>query len=254
MGRRILIAGNWKMNKTATEAAALVTEIKRDVFDIDNVDILVCPPFTALAVVSDVIRDSNVSLGAQNMYFEDKGAYTGEISTAMLKDCGCTHVIIGHSERRTIFNESDETINKKVKKALEADLIPVLCIGEKLEEREANKTFEVITNQLEGDLAGIDSDNIKKIIIAYEPVWAIGTGKTATSEQAQEAHAFIRNLIKEKYDSVVADGIIILYGGSMKPANVEELVSQPDVDGGLIGGASLEAASFVELVKKSNKE
>ena len=254
MGRRILIAGNWKMNKTATEAAALVTEIKRDVFDVDNVDILVCPPFTALAVVGDVVRDSNVSLGAQNMYFEDKGAYTGEISTAMLKDCGCTHVIIGHSERRTIFNESDETINKKVKKALEADLIPVLCIGEKLEEREANKTFEVITNQLEGDLAGIDSDNIKKIIIAYEPVWAIGTGKTATSEQAQEAHAFIRNLIKEKYDSVVADGIIILYGGSMKPANVEELVSQPDVDGGLIGGASLEAASFVELVKKSNKE
>jgi len=254
MGRRILIAGNWKMNKTATEAAALVTEIKRDVFDIDNVDILVCPPFTALAVVGDVVRDSNVSLGAQNMYFEDKGAYTGEISTAMLKDCGCTHVIIGHSERRTIFNESDETINKKVKKALEADLIPILCIGEKLEEREANKTFEVITNQLEGDLAGIDSDNIKKIIIAYEPVWAIGTGKTATSEQAQEAHAFIRNLIKEKYDSVVADGIIILYGGSMKPANVEELVSQPDVDGGLIGGASLEAASFVELVKKSNKE
>ena len=254
MGRRILIAGNWKMNKTATEAAALVTEIKRDVFDIDNVDILVCPPFTALAVVGDVVRDSNVSLGAQNMYFEDKGAYTGEISTAMLKDCGCTHVIIGHSERRTIFNESDETINKKVKKALEADLIPVLCIGEKLEEREANKTFEVITNQLEGDLADIDSDNIKKIIIAYEPVWAIGTGKTATSEQAQEAHAFIRNLIKEKYDSVVADGIIILYGGSMKPANVEELISQPDVDGGLIGGASLEAASFVELVKKSNKE
>ena len=254
MGRRILIAGNWKMNKTATEAAALVTEIKRDVFDVDNVDILVCPPFTALAVVGDVVRDSNVSLGAQNMYFEDKGAYTGEISTAMLKDCGCTHVIIGHSERRTIFNESDETINKKVKKALEADLIPILCIGEKLEEREANKTFEVITNQLECDLADIDSDNIKKIIIAYEPVWAIGTGKTATSEQAQEAHAFIRNLIKEKYDSVVADGIIILYGGSMKPANVEELVSQPDVDGGLIGGASLEAASFVELVKKSNKE
>ena len=197
MGRRILIAGNWKMNKTATEAAALVTEIKRDVFDIDNVDILVCPPFTALAVVGDVVRDSNVSLGAQNMYFEDKGAYTGEVSTAMLKDCGCTHVIIGHSERRTIFNESDETINKKVKKALEAGLIPVLCIGEKLEEREANKTFEVITNQLEGDLADIDSDNIKKIIIAYEPVWAIGTGKTATSEQAQEAHAFIRNLIKK---------------------------------------------------------
>ena len=254
MGRRILIAGNWKMNKTATEAAALVTEIKRDVFDVDNVDILVCPPFTALAVVGDVIRDSNVSLGAQNMYFEDKGAYTGEVSTTMLKDCGCTHVIIGHSERRTIFNESDETINKKVKKALEADLIPVLCIGEKLKEREANKTFEVITNQLEGDLADIDSDNMKKIIVAYEPVWAIGTGKTATSEQAQEAHAFIRNLIKEKYDSSVADGIIILYGGSMKPANVEELISQPDVDGGLIGGASLEAASFVELVKKSNKE
>jgi len=254
MGRRILIAGNWKMNKTATEAAALVTEIKRDVFDVDNVDILVCPPFTALAVVGDVIRDSNVSLGAQNMYFEDKGAYTGEVSTTMLKDCGCTHVIIGHSERRTIFNESDETINKKVKKALEANLIPVLCIGEKLKEREANKTFEVITNQLEGDLADIDSDNMKKIIVAYEPVWAIGTGKTATSEQAQEAHAFIRNLIKEKYDSGVADGIIILYGGSMKPANVEELISQPDVDGGLIGGASLEAASFVELVKKSNKE
>jgi triosephosphate isomerase len=254
MSRRTLIAGNWKMNKTATEAAALVTEIKRDVFDVDNVDILVCPPFTALAVVSDVVRDSNVALGAQNMYFEDKGAYTGEVSAEMLKDCGCSHVIIGHSERRTIFNESDEIINKKIKKALEADLTPILCIGEKLEEREANQTFEVITKQLEGDLAQIDSDNMKKIIIAYEPVWAIGTGKTATSQQAQEAHAFIRNLLKEKYDSNVSDGIIILYGGSMKPANVEELVSQPDVDGGLIGGASLEAGSFVDLVKKSNKE
>ncbi len=242
------------MNKTATEAAILVNEIKRQVFDVDNVDILVCPPFTALSVVSDVVGESNISLGAQNIYFEDSGAYTGEISASMLKDCGCTHVIIGHSERRTIFNESDELINKKVKKAIEADLTPILCIGEKLEEREANKTFEVITSQLEGDLMDIDIESMKKIIIAYEPVWAIGTGKTATAEQAQEAHVFIRNLIKEKYDSDVADETIILYGGSMKPSNVEELISQPDVDGGLIGGASLDAESFTELVKKSNKE
>jgi triosephosphate isomerase len=254
MARRILIAGNWKMNKTATEAVALVNEIKREVYDVDNVDILVCPPFTALSLVSDVVNESNIALGAQNMYFEESGAYTGEVSTAMLKDCGCTHVIIGHSERRTIFNESDELINKKVKKALEADLTPVLCIGEKLEEREANKTFEVITNQLNGDLADIDSDNMKKIVIAYEPVWAIGTGKTATPQQAQEAHAFIRKLIKEKYDEAVANETIILYGGSMKPANVEELIAQEDVDGGLIGGASLKAESFVEMIKKSNKE
>ena len=242
------------MNKTATEAAILVNEIKREVCDIDNVDILICPPFTALSVASDVINESNISLGAQNFYFEESGAYTGEISASMLKDCGCSHVIIGHSERRVIFNESDTLINKKIKKAIEAGLTPILCIGEKLEEREANKTFDVITSQLEGDLKDIDVEAMKEIIIAYEPVWAIGTGKTATAEQAQEAHAFIRNLIKEKYNEEVADETIILYGGSMKPSNVEELIGQPDVDGGLIGGASLDAESFTELVKKSNKE
>ncbi len=242
------------MNKTATEAAILVNEIKREVCDIDNVDILICPPFTALSVASDVINESNISLGAQNFYFEESGAYTGEISASMLKDNGCSHVIIGHSERRVIFNESDTLINKKIKKAIEAGLTPILCIGEKLEEREANKTFDVITSQLEGDLKDIDVEAMKEIIIAYEPVWAIGTGKTATAEQAQEAHAFIRNLIKEKYNQEVANETIILYGGSMKSSNVEELISQPDVDGGLIGGASLDAESFTELVKKSNKE
>jgi triosephosphate isomerase len=254
MARRILIAGNWKMNKTATEAAALVNEIKRGVFDVTDVDILVAPPFCDLSLVSDVVTDSNIALGAQNMYFEDSGAFTGEISADMLKDCNCTHVILGHSERRTIFNEPDELINKKVKKALEKELTPILCIGERLEEREANKTFEVLTSQLEGDLTDIGADDMKKIIIAYEPVWAIGTGKTASPEQAQEAHAFIRDFIKKRYSDEVASNLIILYGGSVKPANVEELVTQEDVDGGLIGGASLKAESFIELVKKSSKE
>ncbi len=252
MPRRLLIAGNWKMNKTATEAIQLAAEIKRELFDVDGLDILVCPPFTALVAVQDVLGSSMIELGGQNMHFEEKGAYTGEISGSMLKDVGCKYVILGHSERRHVFGELDEEINKKVKTAISDRLIPILCVGEKLEEREADKTSDVVRGQLEAGLIDIDLTDSAKLVIAYEPVWAIGTGKTATSQQAQEVHLFIRGLLKDKYGVDVSQGIRILYGGSVKPANIEELIKEPDIDGGLIGGASLEADSFCEIVKKSN--
>ena len=252
MSRRLLIAGNWKMNKTATEAIQLAAEIKRELYDMDGLDILVCTPFTALVAVQDVLGSSVIELGAQNMHFEENGAYTGEISWPMLKDAGCKYVVLGHSERRHVFGELDDEINKKVKAAISGKLIPILCVGEKLEEREAGKTFEVIRGQLEAGLIDIDLMDSARLVIAYEPVWAIGTGKTATSQQAQEVHLFIRDLLKDKYGIDISQGIRILYGGSIKPANIEELIKEPDVDGGLIGGASLEAGSFCEIVKKSN--
>ncbi|MCK5305583.1 MAG: triose-phosphate isomerase [Candidatus Omnitrophica bacterium] len=252
MPRRLLIAGNWKMNKTATEAIQLAAEIKRELFDVDGLDILVCPPFTALVAVQDVLGSSIIELGGQNMHFEEKGAYTGEISGPMLKDAGCKYVILGHSERRHVFGELDEEINKKVKTAISDRLIPILCVGEKLEEREADRTSDVVRGQLEAGLIDIDLTDSAKLVIAYEPVWAIGTGKTATSQQAQEVHLFIRGLLNDRYGVDISQGIRILYGGSIKPANIEELIKEPDVDGGLIGGASLEAGSFCEIVKKSN--
>ncbi len=237
------------MNKTITEAIELVNNLKRELIDVEEADIVVCPVFTALSEISDLVVDSNIGLGAQNLYWEDKGAFTGEVSAPMLKDAGCQYVIIGHSERRKYFGETDETVNKKIKAALEEGLSPIVCVGETLEEREADKTIEVVKAQLAGGLGGIE--DLSKVTIAYEPVWAIGTGKTATPDQAQEVHKFIRGWISEKYSSQVAESLRILYGGSVKPSNAKELMNQEDIDGALVGGASLDSASFVEIVKNS---
>lgn len=247
--RKPFIAGNWKMNKTITEAIELVNNLKRELVDIQEADIVVCPVFTALSEVSDLVVDSNIGLGAQNLYWQDSGAFTGEVSAPMLKDAGCQYVIIGHSERRKYFGETDETVNKKIKAALKIGLSPIVCVGETLEEREAGKTIEVVKAQLSGGFEKIE--DLSNITIAYEPVWAIGTGKTATPDQAQEVHKFIREWISRKYSAQVAESLRILYGGSVKPSNTKELMNQEDIDGSLVGGASLEAASFVEIVKNS---
>ncbi len=251
--RRYLIAGNWKMYKTIKEATALVADLITEVGGITEIDIAVCPPYTALSEVQKVLNNSNIYLGAQDMYFENEGAYTGAISPLMLKDIGCRYVILGHSERRRIFAEKDELINKKIKAALRYGLIPILCIGETLEERKANKTYEILNSQLDIDLKSIDINEIQRIIIAYEPVWAIGTGNTATEEQAQEAHIYIRNYLKENFNQDVSERVKILYGGSVKPDNIEGLVGQDDIDGALVGGASLDSYSFSQIIKKSVK-
>ncbi|NUN10451.1 MAG: triose-phosphate isomerase [Ignavibacteriaceae bacterium] len=244
-----VIAGNWKMNMDIPETVKLISGIKEALKNINNgAEAIVCPPFTSLETAYTLLKDSPIGLGAQNMYFEDSGAYTGEISAAMLKSVGCRYVILGHSERRTIFKESDETINKKVKKAHSSGLLPIFCIGETLEEREKGITFDVIRTQLSGGLKDVSPAELEKTIIAYEPVWAIGTGKVATPEQAQEVHAFIRGWIKENYPSVNAKEIVIQYGGSVKPDNAKELLSQPDIDGALVGGACLKADSFAGII------
>ncbi len=247
--RKRIIAGNWKMNKTVPEAVELVKELKTMTGTVQDVDVVVCPPFVDLAPVHDIIKGGPIGLGAQNMHWEENGAFTGEISADMLKSSGCEYVILGHSERRQYFAETDDTVNKKLKAALAADLIPIVCVGEKLEEREADKTEQVVQTQVKGAFFGISQGDAGKVVLAYEPVWAIGTGKTATPEQAQEVHALIRQLMSELYDQELADMIRIQYGGSMKPANAAELLSQPDVDGGLIGGASLKADSFMGIIK-----
>ncbi|MBP7088216.1 MAG: triose-phosphate isomerase [Candidatus Omnitrophica bacterium] len=249
--RRPFIAGNWKMYKTNQEALELVNGLKRELADLDGADIVVCPPFTALSDVSDLLIDSNIKLGAQNLYWQEEGAFTGEISPVMLKDIGCQYVIIGHSERRKYFLESDEEINKKIKAAIKNDLIPIFCLGETLQEREDNKTISIVEKQLKTGLAGLEEDSINKIIIAYEPVWAIGTGKTATPQIAQEVHQFIRSWIAKNISSLAAENLKILYGGSVKPSNAKDLIKQPDIDGALVGGASLEISSFVEIIKNS---
>ncbi len=251
MMRKIIIAGNWKMNKTQIEAIEFVNQLKRAIADIQEVDIVVCPPFTALADVKDVLLESNIGLGAQNLFWEDSGAYTGEVSAPMLKSLDVQYVIIGHSERRQYFQETDATVNKRLKSALKHGLIPIVCIGETLAEREAGKTFVVIKTQCLGGLQGISSEEMKKIILAYEPVWAIGTGKTATPQQAQEVHAFIRRQLQEMFDEETAAEVRIQYGGSVKPDNTNDLMSQPDIDGALVGGASLKADSFVDIIKNS---
>ncbi len=247
--RKTIIAGNWKMNKLINEARELVRALKPLVAGIDKGEIVVCPVYTALYVVAQELEDSNIKLGAQDCFWEEKGAYTGEVSPVMLKDVGAEFVIIGHSERRQYFCETDEWINKKTKKALEVGLRPIVCVGEKLEEREAGKTFEVVRTQLEGGLGDLSSEQIKKVVIAYEPVWAIGTGKTATPQQAQEVHEFIRNWLAEKFGKDVAEEITIQYGGSVKPNNAKDLLSQKDIDGALVGGASLKAEDFAQIVK-----
>ena len=247
--RKKIIAGNWKMNKTVAEAVELASAVKAELADCSDVDVVLCPPFTALKSVSDVVAGTQVAVGSQNMSSEEDGAYTGEISHGMLSELNVGYVILGHSERREYYKENDFWINKKVRKALEKGLRPILCVGEKLEDREAGSTEQVVEVQVREGLKDVSADAYTELVIAYEPVWAIGTGKTATSEQAQEVHAFIRGIVKDMVGGDAANAVRIQYGGSMKPGNAAELLAQPDIDGGLIGGAALDAASFAEIVK-----
>jgi triosephosphate isomerase len=247
--RKPFVAGNWKMNTTSSEAETLIQGLKSFVSDINNVDIAVCPPFVYLHKAVYLTNDSNIQVGAQNCYFESQGAFTGEIAPEMLKDVGCDFVILGHSERRHILGETDPMINQKVIKALDAGLEVVLCVGELLEEREAGKTECVVETQLAGGLKDVTAQAMSEITIAYEPVWAIGTGKTATPDQAQEVHAFIRTWLRSNYSPEVADHVRIQYGGSVKPENAKELMNQPDIDGALVGGASLKADSFSAIIR-----
>src|SRR5213596_2361846 len=250
--RKLIIAGNWKMNKTVAEALDLVNGLKRELANVKEVDIVVCPPFTALSEVSKEILDGNIRLGAQNMNESNDGAFTGEIAAGMLKEFSVRYVILGHSERRQYQKESDELIARKALAAHAAALKPIVCMGETLAEREAGQMQSVLLTQVRGSLAGLSRQQMEETIIANEPVWAIGTGKTATAQQAQEAQAFIRGLLAKLFDDAVARRVRIQYGGSVKPANARELMSQPDVDGALVGGASLEDRAFADIVKNSN--
>jgi len=249
MIRRKLIAGNWKMNKTAADGATLTKDIADEIGREASVDIVLCPPFTALESVGRTLEGLSLKLGAQNMNAEKSGAFTGEVSAEMLRSLFVTHVILGHSERRTLFGETDAIINKKTLAALANQLKPILCVGETLAEREAGSTLTVVKRHVEEGLKGVTAEQITTVVIAYEPVWAIGTGKVATTAQAQEVHAFIRDLLTKLYGAPLAQKVRILYGGSMKPSNAPELLAEKDIDGGLIGGASLEARSFIDLVK-----
>ena len=250
--RKLIIAGNWKMNKTVAEALDLVSGLKRELAKVKEVDLVVCPPFTALGEVSKAILDSkSIRLGAQNMSEHNYGAYTGEIAAGMLKEFSVRYVILGHSERRQHQKETDDLIAKKALAAHGASLKPIVCVGETLAEREAGETEKVLSAQVRGCLAGLNKDQMAETIIAYEPVWAIGTGRTATTQQAQDAHAFIRRLIAKLFDETVARRVRIQYGGSVKSGNARELMCQPDVDGALVGGASLEDRSFADIVKNS---
>lgn len=255
MARKRFVAGNWKMNTTRTEALELVELIRSALGDFDAVDVAVCPPYVYLGDVADKLFGSNIGLGAQNCNDQDSGAFTGEISANMLRDMGCRYVILGHSERRHVFGESDEFINRKIIKALEEGLDVIFCVGETLDERKAEKTIDVVRTQITEGLKNVDEsqmdgmDIAARLTIAYEPVWAIGTGETATPQQAQEVHAAIRKLLAEMYDEQTAEDLRIQYGGSVKPGNAAELFAQPDIDGGLIGGASLKSKDFVEIIK-----
>lgn len=248
MSRKLFIAGNWKMNTSASEAAALAGALVAEVGSLDAVDLAVAPPLVYLAAVGEVLKGSKIALAAQNMFYEDNGAYTGETSGAMLKDVGCRYVILGHSERRHVIGETDELVNRKVLKALTDGLEPILCVGELLEQRQADRTAEVVQRQVKIGLEGVSKSDAARVTIAYEPVWAIGTGVTATADQAQQVHEMIRGLIGELYDADRADAMRIQYGGSVKPGNAAELLALPDVDGALVGGAALEAPDFVGIV------
>lgn len=247
--RRPLIAANWKMHKTISEAVSLVESLQKETGPCGDREVLIAPAFTALKAVSDVMKQKGYSLGAQNCHWEEKGAFTGEISTAMLKDLCCTYVIVGHSERRQLFGETDETVRLKGAAAIKAGLAPVVCVGEVLEAREQGKTFEVIARQIEGALKGLSEEQMAGVVIAYEPVWAIGTGRTASPEQAQEVHAFIRARVSSLFGKTIEKNVRILYGGSVKPSNIDALMAEPDIDGALVGGASLEVGSFKSLVQ-----
>jgi triosephosphate isomerase len=247
--RKPVIAGNWKMYKTRSETAATLRALRGEVDGEQRVEVVVCPPFTSLAAAAEVLAGSTISLGAQNTAWEDEGAFTGEVSPGMLLDCGCRYVILGHSERRQYFSESDEMIARKLAKVLSTPLIPILCVGETLEEREAGRVSEVVLGQLRRDLADLTEESVSRIIVAYEPVWAIGTGRTATPDTAEEVHGMIRQWLSRTYSPQMAEGLRILYGGSVKPGNIAELMAQPDIDGALVGGASLDAASFARIVR-----
>ena len=247
--RRFLIAGNWKMNCGPYDAAELLEGLKDKKAEVDeNVDVLVCPPFVSIGMAVNYLHDTDIQVGAQNLHFEENGAFTGEISGSMIAESGCNYVIIGHSERRQYFGETDTTVNKRSHKALEHKLAPIICVGESLDQRKSDEHYELVKNQVTAALFDISDEEVLDVVIAYEPIWAIGTGETATPEQAQEMHEHIRNVMADLYSQDTADQINILYGGSMKPANAKELLSQPDVDGGLIGGASLDADSFSEII------
>ncbi|MDI6704229.1 MAG: triose-phosphate isomerase [bacterium] len=247
--RKPIIAGNWKMNKTVQEACILVDALKKGLSDVRDVEIVVCPPFTALRDVGKAINGTNIHLGAQNVYLEEKGPYTGEISPLMLKDLGCKYVIIGHSERRRYFGEDNELINKKVRKSLSCGLSPILCVGERLEERKAGRQEEVVYDHVVNGLTDLSKEDMMQVVIAYEPVWAIGTGVAATPEDAQEMHKFIRNILSSLHDRDLAEGVRIQYGGSVKPENISDLMAKSEIDGVLVGGASLNADSFVKIVR-----
>jgi triosephosphate isomerase len=246
--RRPFIAGNWKMNLDRASAQALAESLVRETSSLVGVDVAVCPPSVYLDVVGRAIAGSRVALGAQNVYHESNGAYTGEISIAMLQDLGCKYVILGHSERRHILGETDEQVNKKVHAALSGGITPIVCVGELIEEREAGRTLDVIRRQFDGSLAGVSSEQMKRIVVAYEPVWAIGTGKVATPEQAEEVHLDLRKIMEERYNREVAEVVRIQYGGSVKPENAADLLSQPDIDGALVGGASLKVEQFMGII------
>jgi len=252
--RKPIVGGNWKMNKgTPVDSKEMLMKFAPLIKDILNVDVVIFPPYTALVSAYEILKSSNIKIGAQNMYYEEKGAFTGEISPKFLKDIGVEYVLLGHSERRNIFNESDELINNKLEKALSIGLRPIVCIGEHLEEREAGRTKDIIKSQINNSLKNLKKDQMIQTVIAYEPIWAIGTGKTATPEQAEEIHVFIRDLISQKYDQETADSIRIQYGGSVKPNNAEVLFSKGNIDGGLVGGASLQSESLAEIVLAAEK-
>jgi triosephosphate isomerase len=251
--RRPLAAGNWKMNLTRATAHRLVDELKNLSYTLTSVDILVAPPMLLVPVVAEWVSGSTVAVAAQNMHEEARGAFTGEVSAQMVREAGCTHVILGHSERRHVFGESDERIHRKVQAALAADLVPILCCGERIEEREAGRTTDVVRSQLDAALAGVDRDHLASVIVAYEPVWAIGTGRTATPADAQEVHAFIRTHLASSHGRDAAERVRILYGGSVSPSTIAGLIAEPDVDGTLVGGASLDAGTFVPIIRSSMK-
>ncbi|HOX09167.1 MAG TPA: triose-phosphate isomerase [Candidatus Omnitrophota bacterium] len=251
--RKPIIAGNWKMYKTSGEALELVNGLKSELKGESAVDIVVCPPFTAIAKVADALKGSNIGYGAQDMYWEEEGAFTGEVAPKMITDLGCGYCIIGHSERRTYFHETNDTVNKKVKAALKHGLTPIVCVGERLEERDSGKTFDVVKDHVEGGLSGLTKEDALKVVIAYEPVWAIGTGRTATPEQAQEVHKYIRSLLGKMFGEEVSSKVRIQYGGSVKPDNVKAIMAGPDIDGALVGGASLNVKDFAEIVRQSKR-
>src|SRR5215467_5422672 len=249
--RTPFIAGNWKMFKTVRQTVAFVTDLRAAVTDIAGVEIVVAPPFTAVHAAAEALRDSNIGVSAQDLYWEKEGAFTGEVSAEMIKEAGAQYVIIGHSERRRLFGETDVMVNRKVTAAMATGLTPIMCIGETLEERERNETLAILDRQLKGGLDGVSSERVGAIVIAYEPVWAIGTGRNATAAQAEEAHAHIRARLKQWFGADTADRCRVIYGGSVKPDNIRELIAEPDVDGALVGGASLEARSFRDIVVRS---